>query len=73
MKKKKNLHIGDDNDQNIERKWDEVHEEYISKYAELRNEDLNYEKGGINGMFEKIGKKRGKSLSEIRNEVASWR
>ncbi|MBK5209672.1 MAG: hypothetical protein JJE44_09235 [Flavobacteriaceae bacterium] len=73
MKNKDELNIGNHNDEDIEKKWNTIHEEYISKYAELRNEDLSYQKGGINGMFEKIGKKRGKTRIEIRREVSSWR
>ena len=48
-------------------------EVYISKYKELRNEDLSFKKGGINGMFEKIERKRGRNLLQIKHEISSWR
>lgn len=75
MKDLENLNVGNnnDNDSEMEQKWDTIKEDYIRKYSELRKENLSYEKGGINGMFEKIGRKRGRSLLQIQHEVSSWR
>ena len=75
MKDSENLNVDNtnDNDNEMEQKWDTIKEDYISKYSELRKVDLNYERGGINGMFENIGRKRGRTLLQIQREVSSWR
>jgi hypothetical protein len=70
---KSNVGNNNDNDSEMEKKWDSIKEDYISKYSELRKEDLSYEKGGISGMFERIGRKRGRTLLQIQHEVSSWR
>lgn len=53
-------------------KWNAIQEEYLSKYPELKIEDLYFESGGFEGLLDKISEIRGKTVEEIRSEIKNW-
>lgn len=53
-------------------KWNDIQQDYLSKYPELEALDLYYESGGFQGLLEKISSQRNKSVKEIRAEIENW-
>jgi hypothetical protein len=56
----------------LEDKWYEIEEEYRTQYSDLTDEDLYYEDGRFNEMLDNIGRRRGRTRSEIRTEIENW-
>lgn len=56
----------------LEGKWHDIENAYRNRYANLTDEDVQYEDGRLVDMLDRIGSRRGVSRHEIRTEIENW-
>ncbi len=56
----------------LQDKWNDIQEQYLSKYPKLEVKELYYVSGGFAGLLEKISEILGKTVEEIRSEIKNW-
>ncbi|WP_373519513.1 hypothetical protein [Pricia sp.] len=65
----------DDSDtdyEDMEDKWYEIEEDYRNRYSDITDDDVKVEPGRFDRTMERIGRRRGKSPGEVRDEIENW-
>ncbi|RAV28641.1 hypothetical protein [Sinomicrobium soli] len=66
------LHQDKVKDNALEKKWIKIKEDFLHKYDRLSRSDIVYAPGEFGHMLKHLQYKTGKSLRQLREEIASW-
>jgi len=57
---------------NLEKRWYEIQNEYISKNAGLTNDDVSVKDGKFDEMVDRVARKMGRNPKNVREEIENW-
>lgn len=58
--------------EDLEDRWYEIQDEYRSRFSDITDDDVNVEPGRFERTLDRIGRRRGKSPGEVRDEIENW-
>lgn len=61
-----------DDYQVLEDRWYEIEDEYRDRYTDITDEDILVEPGRFDLTLDRIGRRRGLTISEVRSEIENW-
>lgn len=59
-------------DQQMERRWENIRNQYRDRYPELNEDDVNYREGEFDTMTDRIAKRTNRSREQVQNEIRDW-
>lgn len=61
-----------DEDSTIERRWNDIENDYRKRYPNITDEDVTYQSGDFDNMTGRIAKRTNRNLEEVTNEIRDW-
>ena len=53
-------------------KWYGIEDEYRAEFSTITDDDVYFEDGEFDAMMDRVGRRRGKTRREIRDEIQNW-
>ncbi|MHA7943989.1 hypothetical protein ACJOV8_013015 [Formosa sp. 3Alg 14/1] len=56
----------------LQKKWNEIQNEYRKKYPSLTSEDVDYRSGEFDSMTDRLAQRTNRTRTDIQNEINDW-